>query len=271
MTVTDVTEMPAAPSFPTISAATADGFTVSWTAPANSGPAILDYTVRYRAGTSGPWQRQTGVSGTSLALTGLSAATEYKISVRARNAEGRSAWSPQATATTLAPNTAPVFTSAATFSVAENTTTVGTVAATDDDDGDSIGYAITGGADRALFSIDAGTGALTFISAPNYEDPQDAEPADSEYGGAYVVEVTATGGAGDRALTAEQTIAVTVTNVLERPSAPATPVISAETPDGFTVTWTEPENSGPAIKFYEAFYRVIGATGWRIRATPTQA
>ena len=110
----------------------------------------------------------------------------------------------------------------------------------------------------ALFSIDAGTGALTFISAPNYEDPQDAEPADSEYGGAYVVEVTATGGAGDRALTAEQTIAVTVTNVLERPSAPATPVISAETADGFTVTWTPAANSGPALNFYEAFYRVIG-------------
>ena len=95
------------------------------------------------------------------------------------------------------------------------------MAANDGDAQDSItGYAISGGVDRALFAIDAGTGALTFISAPNYEDPQDAEPADSEYGGAYVVEVTATGGAGDRALTAEQTIAVTVTNVLERPSAP---------------------------------------------------
>ena len=259
VTVTDEIERPSAPDVPTISVETADGFTVTWTEPANSGPAILDYTVRYRVGTSGPWQRQSGVSGTSLALTGLSAATEYKISVRARNAEGRSAWSPQATATTLAPNTAPVFTSAATFSVAENTTTVGTVAANDGDAQDSItGYEITGGADRALFAIDAGTGALTFISAPNYEDPQDAEPADSDYGGAYVVEVTATGGAGDRALTAEQTIAVTVTNVLERPSAPATPVISAETPDGFTVTWTPAANSGPGIEFYEAFYRVIG-------------
>ena len=170
-------------------------------------------------------------------------------------------WSAIATATTTAvgPNAAPVFTSAATFSVAENTTTVGTVAATDADALDSVtGYAITGGADGALFSIDAGTGALTFISAPNYEDPQDAEPADSEYGGAYVVEVTATGGAGQRALTAVQTIAVTVTNVLERPSAPATPVISAETADGFTVTWTPAANSGPGINFYEAFYRVIG-------------
>ena len=76
------------------------------------------------------------------------------------------------------PNAAPVFTSAATFSVAENTVAVGTVAAMDANVGDEItGYAITGGADRALFAIDAGTGALTFISAPNYEDPQDAETA----------------------------------------------------------------------------------------------
>ena len=174
VTVTDdETEAPSAPAVPTISAATADGFTVTWTAPANSGPAILDYTVRYRVGTGGSWQQQTGVAGTSLALTGLSAATEYQVGVRARNAEGRSAWSPQTTATTTAvPNAAPVFTSAATFSVAENTTAVGTVAAMDANVGDEItGYAITGGADRALFAIDAGTGALTFISAHELRRP----------------------------------------------------------------------------------------------------
>ena len=122
--------------------------------------------------------------------------------------------------TTAAPNVAPTFGSASTFNVAENATAVGTVAATDADAGDSItGYAITGGADRALFSVVAGTGALTFKSAPNFEAPADAD-TDND----YVVEVTATSGTSARVLTAVQAITVTVTDVDgEAPSAPSAP------------------------------------------------
>ena len=51
-------------------------------------------------------------------------------------------------------NTAPSFSSSATFDAAENQTTAGTVLATDSDaDDDITGYAITGGADEALFEI----------------------------------------------------------------------------------------------------------------------
>ena len=112
---------------------------------------------------------------------------------------------------------APTFGSAATFSVAENETSVGTVTATDADASDSItGYTVTGGADRALFSIDTNTGALTFKSAPNYEAPTDAG-TDND----YAVAVTATSGTSTRALTVTQTITVTVTDVDgEAPSAP---------------------------------------------------
>ena len=82
--------------------------------------------------------------------------------------------------------------------MAENATTAGTVVATDADASDSVtDYAVTGGADRAQFSIDAGTGALTFDTAPNFEGPRDANTDN-----AYAVEVTATSGTGARERTA---------------------------------------------------------------------
>ena len=133
-----------------------------------------------------------------------------------------------------AANVAPAFTSAETFGVAENGTTVGTVEASDDDMDDEItGYALTGGADQALFSIGSTSGALTFQAAPNYEDPQDADTDN-----AYEVTVQATGGTGSRVLTA----------------------VSGAT-DSLAVTWSEPDlNGGPAITGYGVEYRV-GATG----------
>ena len=49
----------------------------------------------------------------------------------------------------------------------------GTITATDAN-GNPLTYAIAGGADAALFTIDAQTGLLRFVSAPNYEAPADA-------------------------------------------------------------------------------------------------
>src|SRR5204863_42725 len=66
----------------------------------------------------------------------------------------------------------PAITSNASFTVDENQTTVGTVVATDADGtaaNSTITYSISGGADSALFAIDASTGALSFLSAPDYE------------------------------------------------------------------------------------------------------
>ena len=112
-------------------------------------------------------------------------------------------------------NAAPVFSSAAAVSVAENTTAVvPPVRATDRDSQDRVtGYAIRGGADSGKFSIVAATGELSFTTAPDFENPADAD-ADNE----YVVRVRATSGAGGRAKTATQTIRVTVTDVAEAPA-----------------------------------------------------
>ena len=115
-------------------------------------------------------------------------------------------------------DTAPVFTSSAAFSADENATAAGTVEASDRDTEDDVtGYAITGGADQALFSIDSTSGALAFTTAPDFEDPQD-QGADN----AYEVTVQATSGTGTREKTATQTIAVTVTNVDEGQSGTVT-------------------------------------------------
>ncbi len=73
-------------------------------------------------------------------------------------------------------NEAPVITSngggaTAAVSIAENGTAVTTVTATDPDAGATITYAISGGADAGLFTIDALTGALSFAGAPDFEAP----------------------------------------------------------------------------------------------------
>ena len=56
VTVTDVAgEAPGKPDAPTVAPASVTSLTVNWSAPANAGPAITDYDVQYRAGTSGSW------------------------------------------------------------------------------------------------------------------------------------------------------------------------------------------------------------------------
>ena len=112
-------------------------------------------------------------------------------------------------------NNPPVFRSASAVDVLENTTAVITVIAEDPDAEDEItGYAITGGADASLFEI-SGTDMLRFKTAPDFEMPGSAANSN-----VYTVILTATSGVGDRALTATQTLTVTVTDVDERPPEP---------------------------------------------------
>jgi VCBS repeat-containing protein len=102
---------------------------------------------------------------------------------------------------------APVFTSAATFNVSENTTTVSTLAATDADS-PNLTYTITGGSDAALFSLNPNTGALTLNTAPNFEAP--VHPNNQ-----YELTVAAS----DGTFATSQAVTVSVTNVNEAPVA----------------------------------------------------
>ncbi|WP_420467210.1 cadherin domain-containing protein [Panacagrimonas sp.] len=108
-------------------------------------------------------------------------------------------------------NEAPIITSngggsSAALNVAENTTAVTTVVATDVDEDSTLTYSISGGADREFFTINASSGVLRFIAAPDFENRQDSGTNNT-----YVVQVTVS----DGDLTDMQTITVTVTNVAE--------------------------------------------------------
>jgi Ca2+-binding RTX toxin-like protein len=90
----------------------------------------------------------------------------------------------------------------AAVNVAENSTAVTMVTATDPDS-PTITFSISGGPDAVKFSIDQNTGMLVFLAAPNFENPTDSG-ADN----VYDVVVRAYDGVNFD----DQAIAVTVTN-----------------------------------------------------------
>ena len=264
----DNTEAPGAPDAPSVSPASVTSLSVSWPAPDNDGPAITDYDYRYRTTSpQGAWMEVTNTTITALSatITGLAENTEYDVQVRATNDEGTSGWSASGSGATDA-NAAPTFTSSPTFDAAENQTAVGTVEASDDDAGDAVtGYAITGGADQGFFSIGATSGALTFQTAPNFEDPQDAGA-----GNTYEVTVQATSGTGERVQRATQTITVTVRDDnTEAPGAPDAPSVSPASVTSLSVSWPAPDNAGPAITDYDYRYRTTSPQGAWMEVTNT--
>ena len=132
-----------------------------------------------------------------------------------------------------------------TFEVAENEKSISTVVAEDVDSEDSIeSYAITGGADQAQFAIDASTGELTFNAAPDFENPLDVistSPSNAATNNEYIVVVTATSGTGDRLLTKDQTLTITVTNVDEAGVVTFSESADIEIDVALTATLTDPD------------------------------
>src|SRR5262249_49156071 len=145
-------------------------------------------------------------------------------------------------------NEAPTITSngagpAASVSVAENTSIITTVTATDPDAGASVAYSLASGADAALFAIDPVTGALSFQASPDFE-----APADANHDNVYEVVLRAS----DGTLTDTQAITVTVTDVQDGDIAPAitspnTASVAENSTSVLTVTATDPD--GPSVGF----------------------
>jgi Ca2+-binding RTX toxin-like protein len=157
-------------------------------------------------------------------------------------------------------NVAPVITSPAAFNVAENTTAVGTVTATDADS-PTLTYSLVAGADAALFAINPTTGVLSFVTAPNFEAPADAG-ANNVYN--LTVQVS------DGALNTTQAVAVTVTDVLnETPGAapvftsPATFSVAENGTAVGTVTATDADS--PTL----TYSLVAGGDAARFSINPT--
>lgn len=246
----DDSEQPDAPGKPTITAQTLNSLSIRWTAPANTGPAINDYDVQYRQGSSGTFidWRHTG-PGTTTTITGLNPNTAYQMQVMARSPEGESPWSESADARTVA-NRSPTFNegTSTTRSFAENTTgtrDIGNPLTARDTDGGTLTYALEG-TDRDAFDLDGNQ--LRTLSGQTYDF--EAKPhydvivrVEDGQGGSSTIEVT-----------------INLTDQQEKPGTPDAPGVSAASSTSLEVTWDEPANTGPDINDYDVQYRE-GASG----------
>ena len=142
----------------------------------------------------------------------------------------------------------PVFTSGVASSAPENAVATGYTAQADAAAG-SVRYAITGGADRDLVAIDAASGVVSFVAAPDFEVPGD-DGGDNVY--AFAVTATATSADGSASETATQDVEVRVTNV-DEPTAGAVSIVNASRAG-------EPAREGDALRADTSASRM--ATVW---------
>ena len=148
----------------------------------------------------------------------------------------------------------------ATRAVAENApagAAVGLPLTATDPDGDALTYSLSG-THAGLFTVDAATGQLEVGAATEL----DFEGAVTR----HAVTVGASdgkdgSGRADAAVDATIAVTVNVTDVAERPGAPAAPTLTPAA-ESLAVAWTEPDNTGPAITGYDVHHRAAGETGW---------
>ena len=239
-----------APDAPGLTRESSTSVRVRWSPPYNTGPAIEDYDVQYRAaGTNAYADAVHDGLALDAKLEGMNPATNYEARVRAVNADGPSRWSAPG-AESMVENRAPVFPEAAPArSLTENAganENIGEPIAAEDADADELEYSL-GGADASIFDIDPGTGQLRTRDGATY---------DHETRARYTLRVNADDGRGGRA-SVEATI--NVLDADEPPGAPTAPTVANATRERLTVAWTAPENSGPAITDYWVRYRDVAA------------
>ncbi len=209
----------------------------------------------------------TQESGPSVALTDAGTATpsfavpvrgaadaEFAFSVTVHDAEATSG---RATATVthrlpgFAGTAAPVVSGPVLHAVVEGDTAVATLAATDADTAaERLSWRLSGGSDASHFAL-GGSGSLSFVSAKDYEAPDDAD-GDGTY--AVSVEVS------DGLRSGSASLSVALVNRNEAPTAEAGPDQS-DVAAGATVTLsgsaTDPD-AGDALTY--AWTQVSGAS-----------
>ena len=265
ITVSDVSERPSQPAAPTVRAekdapdtAGADESTtsleVSWVAPGTTGPAITNYNVEHREGSSGNFTSSaTAIEGASYTIISLKANTTYQVRVMANSDEQNSQWSRTGTGRTNAANNEPSFPTPTIRRMVDENTPAGRsigrpIRATDSDSGDMLTYSLDAPSE-ATFDIDESTGQIKTKAPLDHE----AEPR-------YTVTVTATDrrGASD-----DIQVDLTVGDLREPPLAPSRPTVTATTANPTTsldVAWKAPDNAGrPIISEYEVEYRISGS------------
>jgi hypothetical protein len=135
---------------------------------------------------------------------------------------------------TVTGNTAPVITSLASVNFAENGLGIAyTTTATDVDAGQTKTYSFeTGGADNGKFTINSSTGAVSFITSPNFEIPTDAGANN-----VYDIKVKVCDN-GTPVLCAIKDVAITVTDVVECSAGTTAPTLTATTKSNSCPTTT---------------------------------
>ena len=134
----------------------------------------------------------------------LSALAAMLFAVSCSDSDPSPAPAPPPAPTPPPANSAPTFTSPAAASSAENASGTVYTASASDADGDTLSFSISGGADQGDFVIDANSGALSFATAPDFENPGDADNDNI-----YVVEIQVS----DGSLTTTLTVSITITDV----------------------------------------------------------
>ncbi len=309
ISVTDVPEAPSKPDRPTVRATqgSSRSLDVSWKAPANTGPAITGYDLRYRKGSSGSFTRiQLTGTGTTHTIAPpddesttdvderLTPGASYEVYVRAKSPEKTvgGEWSAAGTGRTSAGNKEPVFGDRSSLTdqnpttprtVAENTRagqSVGKAVSASDGNGDKRTYRLVTAnvaAHVAKFDINESTGQI-LTKAPLNHEADDCGYDDSANPTVctYTVKVQVWDGLDEHRNKQDAsvlnddntdndstiiddtiTVNITVSDVAEKPAAPAVTVTSLANGTDLVVTWTAPDNTGPAI------------TGYRLECTGT--
>jgi hypothetical protein len=141
-------------------------------------------------------------------------------------------------------NDPPVITSnsggaSAVITLAENTTNVTTVQATDQDSGATLVFSVSG-TDAGDFVINPNSGALAFAQSPDYEAPLDSNTDNS-----YLLIVTVS----DSSATDTQTITITVTNLNESATS-GSPTVSGTVYKGIDTTISLTIDVSARVRFF---------------------
>ncbi len=232
---------PAAPA-PTVAKGVGQ-LTVSWTAPANLGPAISGYTVQWKSGgESFGSTHQATTTATSHSITPLTNGTEYSIRVRASNSAGDGDWSSVVTGT---PNANPPLKPSRPRATAGNAQVSLAWTA-----GGNGGAAITGWKYRQ--KAGAGDwGDWTSILGSNASTTSHTVTTLTN-GTEYTFQVRAVNSAGDGAASDDSN---PVTPSTTGPTAPAAPTYLKATPGNAraVLSWTAGDDGDAAI------------TSWKVR------
>ena len=272
ITVTPVSESPAAPAPPTVvsgkdgtpSDETEESTTslfVVWHPPEYTGSGTLDFTVQYKKSTETEFgSSDVNENDTTATITRLEADISYDVRVQADGGEGPGPWSFVGTGSTNKAGNSPPQSgdnTPTTRPVDENTPAgenVGSPVSATDLDTTTLTYRLEG-PDAGLFNFNTRTGQIRTKAPLNHEDPRcDYDGSANPTVCTYRVTVIVVDGAGGSDATG---VNVQVGDRTEPASAPARPTVRAteKSSTSLDVSWSAPQNTGPDIVNYDVEWR----------------